>query len=332
MVNLLFSLALILCGLSGGYLLQRLHRSGAVRLPMDIVILRQTLQKIGLLIFMPISFIGAVWVVSFSDLRVIWLPVVGTVALLAGGILGLVAAFILRMSREQRGIMYCCGSFTNIGAIGGLVCFMFLGEEGFALVALYKMFEEMSYYTIGFPIARYYGAGEIAQASLAQRSWNVIKDPFVATAFSAFCIGVALNLSGVARPYFFQLITAFSVPIGTVILIFSIGLGMRFSRVGQHLGKCSVVAVIKFLIVPAIACSLALYLGLHGVAGGLPFQVVLILSSMPVAFNALVAASIFDLDLELANSLWLVSTCLLIIMLPWLFVLVNGYHALTPYL
>lgn len=326
MIKLLFSLVLILSGLSAGYVLQLFYRRGAVTLPVDIASLRKILQKIGLLVFMPISFLGAVWVVSFSDLRVVWLPVVGLVALLSGGVLGLIFARILRVSREQRGVMYCCGSFTNIGAIGGLVCFLFLGEEGFALVALYKMFEEMSYYTIGFPVARYYGASETAQASLAQRFLNVVTDPFVATAFSAFIIGVTLNLAGVVRPYFFELITAFSVPIGTFVLIFSIGLGMRFSSVGEHLGKCSAVAGIKFVIIPVIACSLALFLNLHQVAGGLPFQVVLILSSMPVAFNALVAASIFDLDLELANSLWLVSTGLLIVVLPWLYFLVNNYQ------
>lgn len=330
MVKLLFSLVLILSGLSAGYVLQQLCRRGAVSLPLDIVNLRKVLQKIGLLIFMPISFLGAVWVVSFSDLRVVWLPFVGIVALLSGGVLGLIAAHLLRVKREQRGVMYCCGSFTNIGAIGGLVCFMFLGEEGFALVALYKMFEEMSYYTIGFPVARYYGASETTQASLVQRFLSVFKDPFVATAFSAFIIGLTLNLSGVVRPYIFEIITAFSVPIGTFILIFSIGLGMRFSSVGEHLSKCVAVAGIKFLIIPVIAGSLALFFNLHEVAGGLPFQVVLILSSMPVAFNALVAASIFDLDLELANSLWLVSTGLLIFVLPWLYVLVNGYQNIIP--
>lgn len=323
MVNLLFSLLLILSALTFGYFLQNLSLKGKVQLPVEISDLRKILQKIGLLIFMPISFLGAVWVVSFGDLRVIWLPVVGVTALLSGGALGLLFSRILKVPREQRGVMYCCGSFTNIGAIGGLVCFLFLGEEGFALVALYKMFEEISYYTIGFPIARYYGAGHTQQGTLLQRFGGVVKDPFVATAFSAFCLGLLLNLMGVERPYFFELATAFSVPIGTFILIFSIGLGMRFSSVGSHLRECSVIAGIKFVFIPIIACTLAYVLNLHEVAGGLPFKVVVILSSMPVAFNALVAASIFDLDLELANSLWLVSTGLLVVVLPWLYFIVH---------
>jgi len=39
---------------------------------------------------------------------------------------------------------------------------------------------------------------------------------------------------------------------------------------------------------------------------------------MPVAFTALVAASIYDLDLDLANSCWLITTGSLVVVLPWI--------------
>lgn len=323
MEGLYFSLGLILSALFSGYLLQRTQLSGLIHLNIEIGALRKTLQKIGLLFFMPISFLGAVWVVSLTDLRVVFLPLIGVIALLAGGALGLVSAKILHLQNKQKGVLYCCGSFTNIGAIGSLVCFMFLGEAGFALVALYKMFEEITYYTIGFPIARFYGGSNQAQGNIYKRILGVFTDPFVATVLSAFFLGLFLNLSGINRPIFMEKITAFFVPMGTFILIFSIGLGMRFTRVADHLVACSAVAIIKFLCIPFLACALAYFLGLQNISDGLPFKVVIILSSMPVAFNALVAASIFDLDLDLANSLWLVSTGLLIIILPWLYFLTS---------
>lgn len=323
MEKLILSLALISTALASGYMLQKGSSAGHLRLNIDIADLRKILQKIGLLFFMPISFLGAVWIVSFGDMRVVWLPVVGLVALLSGGLLGIAAARLLKVSRARVGVLYCCGSFTNIGAIGALVCFMFLGEAGFALVALYKMFEEITYYTIGFPIARYFGGSDAAQGTLTQRIAGVVKDPFVATILCAFFLGLLLNLTGVPRPPVMEIITTLCVPAGTFVLIFSIGLGMRFSSIRQHLDKCWAVAAIKFICIPVIACSLAYLVNLHEVAQGLPFKVVLILSSMPVAFNALVAASIFDLDLDLANSLWLVTTCLLLIVLPWLYFLLH---------
>jgi predicted permease len=76
------------------------------------------------------------------------------------------------------------------------------------------------------------------------------------------------------------------------------------------------VALIKFALVPILSTAMAYFIGLGAVDGGLPLKVVLILSSMPVAFNALIPPSIYDLDLDLANSCWFVSTSLLIVVLP----------------
>lgn len=324
MDKLLFSLGLILTGLALGYTVQVFERKGRISLPVSIESLRKILQKIGLLVFMPVSFLAAVWVVSFGDLRVAFLPVIGVLALMSGGVLGLGFARLSGHPPRQKAVLFCCGSFTNIGAIGGLVCFVFLGEAGFALIALYKMFEEIVYYTIGFPLARYYSGALNQQQSLGKRIAGVLTDPFVCTALSAFLLGLFLNLTNVTRPSVFDAVTAFSVPAGTFVLIVSIGLGMRFSRVGGYLKESIAICLIKFVVVPLIACSLAYFAGLHEVAGGLPFKVVLILSSMPVAFNALVASSIYDLDLDLANSLWLVSTGGLVIVMPLLYLLLSS--------
>lgn len=272
---------------------------------------------------MPISFLAAVWVVSFDDMRVAFLPVVGVCALTTGGLLGLLLAKMMKQSSKGTGVLFCCGSFTNIGAVGGLVCYMFLGEPGFALIALYKMFEEIVYYTIGFPIARFYSGVTDGTRTLWGRIAGVMRDPFVMAALSAFGIGLSLNLSGVNRPELFEIVTAVSVPLGTFILIISIGLGMRFSRVSKYLLECGGISVVKFLLVPAVTSLFAYLLGLHLVADGLPFKVVLVLSSMPVAFNSLVAASIYDLDLDMANSCWLVTTGALVLVMPWLYYLIS---------
>jgi predicted permease len=201
---------------------------------------------------------------------------------------------------------------------------MFLGEAGFALIALYKMFEEIVYYTIGFPIARYYSGEGRGNRSVLRRIAGVLTDPFVATALSAFGIGLTLNLLNITRPAILETVTAVSIPFGTFILIVSIGLGMRFSRVGKYLPVSLGICCIKFLLVPVLACTLAYLLNLHLVAGGLPFKVVLVLSSMPVAFNALVASSIYDLDLDMANSCWLITTGALVVVMPWLYFILSS--------
>jgi len=324
MEKLIFSLGLILSGLALGYVVQSMERRGVLSLPVPIGTLRKILQNIGLLFFMPISFLAAVWIVSFDNIRVAFMPIIGVCALVVGGLFGLGLARLMKKSQKQTGVLFCCGSFTNIGAIGGLVCFVFLGEPGFALIALYKMFEEIVYYTIGFPLARFYSGASNGQQTLGKRITGVLKDPFVCAALSAFMIGLLLNLSNTPRPEIFETVTAFSIPAGTFVLIVSIGLGMHFSRVSDYMKESLAICLIKFALVPVIACTLAYFLGLHQVADGLPFKVILVLSSMPVAFNSLVAASIYDLDLDLANSCWLVSTCGLVFVMPWLYFLLSS--------
>lgn len=323
MEKLFFTLGLIVTGLVLGYMVQMMAAAGYLALPFPVAVLRKILQRIGLLFFAPLSFLSAIWAVSFDDIRVILLPVVGFCALMLGGLLGLALAHLLKTPTRQKGVLYCCGSFTNIGSIGGLICYMFLGEIGFALVAIYKMSEEISYYTIGFPIARYYSGAADDNQSVLNRIFGVLRDPFVAAALGAFAVGLSLNLLHVPRPDFFKTVTAVSVPAGTFILIVSIGLGMRFSSVTSYLKEAIGISVIKSAIIPVIACTLAYLFGLHQINNGLPFKTVMILSAMPVAFNALLAASIYDLDLDLANSCWLVSTGCLIFVMPILYLLVN---------
>lgn len=320
MEKVLFSLTLILTGLAVGYSVRSLVLSGRLSLSVPIDSLRKLLQKIGMLFFMPISFMIAVWVVNFDDLRIILLPFIGLFALISGGVYGYLFARMSNAPPKQAAVLFSCSSFTNIGAIGSLVCYMFLGEAGFALVALYKMFEEMFYYTTCFPFIRYLSAAEEVQNnSFGHKLLAVLKDPFVATILSAFIVGLTLNLSGVSRPPFFETINALFIPAGTFLLIVSIGLGMRLSRLREHMSKGLQVTLIKTLLVPVGATALAWLVGLGGMEQGLVLKVVLILSSMPCAFNALVAASIYDLDLDLANSCWLISTLSLCLVMPWLY-------------
>jgi predicted permease len=324
MDKLLFSLSLIISGLVIGCTLRLLSERGNIALPLPIAELRKLLQKTGLLFFLPISFMTAVWVIHFTDLRIALLPLIGVAALITGGLLGLLFARLTKAPPRQTGVLFCCSSFTNIGAIGALVCYMFLGEAGFALVALYKMFEEIVYYTIGFPIARFYsGLTGSDEKTLFNRIWGTVRDPFVATILAAFLAGVVLNISGLARPKFFETVNSLFIPAGTFVLIVSIGLGMRFSRIAGHLPRAFSVAMIKSALIPVVVTSLAWMVGLGTIDGGLPLQVVLILSSMPVAFNSLVAASIYDLDLDLANGCWLISTLSLVVVLPWLYWLIR---------
>jgi predicted permease len=320
MQKLLFSLVLIISGLICGYILQRIIRQKSDQSHQLLPRLRKFLQKLSMLGIMPISFIGALWIVPFNDLRLALVPLLGSCLMLLGGVLGLGAAMILHKRGSQKSVLFCCGCFSNIGSLGGLTSFVFFGETGFAMLALYKIFEEIIYFSIGFPIARFLKSAD-NDLHIKNRMTELCKDPFFLVATGSFLFGLCLNLSGVVRPAFYEALNSFFIPIGIFLILVSVGLSIRFSSVRSHLTEGAAISLIKFIILPLIAGIAAYLLGLHKIQDGLPLKIVLIGSSMPVAFNALVAASVYDLDLDLANSCWLITTCALVIVLPWLYFL-----------
>jgi hypothetical protein len=316
MSKLVYSLGIIAFGLALGYLIQVAAGRGRIRLPLPIDALRKSLQRGALLFVNPVAIVGAVWIVNVSSIKLAALPLVGAFALLSGGAIALAAARFLKLGPRQTGAFFGCGSFTNIGSIGALVSFVVLGEAGFALVPIYKMFEELFYYAVGFPIAKYFSGKDAVAEGTGRRVQSLLRDPFILTALASILLGGLLNVSGLERPAVYGALNRIFVPLGTVMLLTSIGLAMRFRRVRGYLRESAAVAAIKFALVPILATTSAYLIGFGTVDDGLPLKVVLILSSMPVAFNALIPPSIYDLDLDLANSCWLVTTALLIVVLP----------------
>jgi len=323
MLKLVFSLSIISFGLTLGYIIQILAQRGSIQLPIGLEGLRKLLQKIALLFFNPIAFLGAIWIIKIDNLRIVALPFIGVFALLLGGLLALAVAKSYKLTRKEIGSLYTCGSFTNIGSIGGLVCFIFLGEVGFALVPFYKLFEEVVYYAIGFPIAKFYSTESTESETILFRLKKVFTDIFVVVALTTILIGSILNFSGLERPDYFRTISYIFIPTATVLLLASIGMAMRFKSVKSYLRECVSVLVIKFILVPLSVFAVALLLGYGKIEDGLPLKVVLILSCMPVAFTALIPPSIYDLDLDLANSCWLCTTSSLIVVLPLLLSIIS---------
>jgi hypothetical protein len=316
-----FTFGLIVSGLLIGYGIQALVRRKVFDLPLPLLDrLRRFLVKLVLLFINPITIVGAIWTIRINDGRLVAFPVLEVFAILLGGLLALGASRILKLERRKTGAMFACGFFTNTLSIGGLICFVFLGEMGFALVAFYRIFEEFMYYGVGFPMARLYSTDTHERETWPYKLKRLGTDTFVLVSLTSLFTGGLLNLSGLKRPEVYQMLNSILIPVGTLALLISIGLAMRIKTTQNYLKECVAASAIKFLIVPLVLTLTAFLLGYGKIENGLPLKVVMILSSMPVAFTALVPPSLYDLDIDLANSCWLFSTSLLIVVLPVLYI------------
>lgn len=289
---------------------------------LEIPVLTRSMQRTAILFFMPVPTMGAIWVARIDDPRIAVLPLICITVMMIGGFLGWFVARILGSNRRRTGALYCCGSFSNMNAMGVLVGYIFLGEGGLAMVALFRMFEELVYYGIGFPIARSYGKDIAKAVSWMVRLRKIFTDPFICVSLGALFLGMMLNISGIQRPSFLATVNAIFIPVGTLLLLASIGLRLHFSRMG-FIRETLAVSGIKFIAMPLLAVLAASLLGLGEIYGGLPLKAVIIGSSMPVAFNALVAVSLYDLDLDLANSCWFFTTCCMVLVLPCVYLLLE---------
>jgi len=316
MGKVIFSLAVIVFGLGLGWSIRAAVDSGRLRLAGELPRLRIRLQKFALLGIFPATYLGAVWNLSLHNIELAAMPFLGCGVLMLGGFLALTAARLLGLSDRQKGAYYCCGSFTNIGAIGAMVCHTFLGETALALVPAYKLFEEVLYFGFGFPLAKAYAEGGRREGGLRAGLRRVVTDPFIFMVLSAMGLGAVMNLSGIPRPAFFPALNSVLVPLGSFIMLTSIGLALRFSRLSAYLRESAVIVAIKYLCLPLAATSAAAALGFGHILGGVPLRVVLILSSMPVAFTALIPPSLYDLDIDLANACWFSSMLGMAVVLP----------------
>lgn len=320
MTQLLVTLALIVGSLTAGYA----YRVAVLRRSPDRAAelrrLATRLQRLVVTTLTPIILVNTFWPLRLSGGTLVLFPFIGGLSHLIGGSLGVAASRALGHGRPQAGAMFTCAAFTNLTMFGGLVAFIFYGEAGFALNALFKLLEPVVYYAIGFPLAKLYSAETPPGTKWRFDLKALGRDPVIMLPLSSIVVGTLLNWSGLARPALFGALLSPLVMVSTALMLLSVGINMRPAAVGRYRREALAVSGIKFLVLPAVLTLIGLAVGYHRLDGGLPFKVLLAMSAMPVAFNALIPPSLYGLDTDLANSCWLVTTGLfVVVVLPLLY-------------
>ncbi|MDH8678085.1 hypothetical protein QE109_07995 [Fusibacter bizertensis] len=319
MYKLLYSFLIILLGLVTGYILQYVlihqKKTGNLNNTFSKENIIRVIQKIALLFLNPIALISALWQVKLDNFGLILLPLLGIIAIFTGGSLSWLYASKMKYSNAQIGTLIISGGFTNIGNIGGVITFIFLGETGYALVPLYKLFEELIYYGIGFPIARAHSDEVYQKGSLLRKLFS---DIFIVVAVSSVIVGLILNYSHLPRPSYFKTLNQVIIPISTYLLLITIGLNIKLTKISKYLKPALMLMFIKSICTPIIVTTICYFLGLGSYSDGLVLKVVLILSSMPSGFLSLVPPTLYRLDVDLANAVWMTTTLSLLWIIPLL--------------
>ncbi len=304
-----FTASLIVLSVIAGYLSRRLWRDPA-RTSLAI--------NTGTLIALePLAIAISFWAINPGGSAAIRLPLFAT-GFTTICLLG--TAMIARRTgkpKGQQGSWALCAAFSNQGAtFGTFLLFSAWGERGFVLGTLYAIYFMPMLTTVGFQVARSFGEAEKV------RGWGILAQVFrdrrSRNPVLAVLIGAALQIWGPARPELLGKANQFLIPLNTFLYLYAIGLTTRLAAIAHYSRSIATIAAAKFVALPMLAYAVGWALGFAASPNRELLRVVVVQNSTPVAIMAVVTASIFHLDQELANSAWIVTNFGAVALVPWL--------------
>jgi hypothetical protein len=320
MADLIFIVSLSFGSVIVGYLVQRLF--GAVKIVTDrqFYVFSKYLKFICIAIIEPIPIVNSFWKITPPSGRLLLYSVIGATAILLGGLSAIVLVRIFHISPKRAGSVFTCSMFANIGALGSIIGFTLFGDMGYMFVRLYAIFEVFLCYAIGFPLSAQISEGMITKFRL---DFSILrKQPMAFIPLAAVFFGVAFNYVGVPVSPFVDSVSDLAIPFVTGMIGFAIGITLHPAHVGNYKKEIALISAAKFVIIPAVVITLGYLLGFHTYLDGAPFKLLVFLAFIPSAFLALVPPAMYDFDLDCANSGWLVTTVIYMVLFPVLYFIV----------
>ncbi|MBE9128826.1 MULTISPECIES: AEC family transporter [unclassified Coleofasciculus] len=211
--------------------------------------------------------------------------------------------------RSRQGSFILSAMLGNTGFIGLAIAPLLVSDEALGLVVVYSITQNIvGTYGVGVFIASYFGGSR-----KSDRFWVQIRDVFFVPSLWAFIIGSFTRSVVLPAPIESGLQASIWVVIPTAFLLMGI-------RLGQIQGWQS----FQIALVPAFVKVVALP-GLVGIGTtllGLPAAsrlALVLMSGMPTAFAGLILAEEYELDRELIASSIVVTSVMLLLIIPlWL--------------
>lgn len=252
---------------------------------------------------------------------------IGLGYMLIAAAVGRIFVGLSKMADKQAGALFGCVAMTNMVSIGGMVVFAFWGNDGLQQAYLFSVFEQVLYYGVFYPWCSAFNPA-LAGAGGSRIIASLRKEPATLVPILAVAAGLVLNyviymgpVDASGPPEWTQRINRFLVPATVGLLTFAVGLSLRPSHVVRHWRLCVAASVIKFLLLPILVAAVGYGCASAGWISDLGMRVAIVISAMPVAFSALIPPTLYDLDEDLANSCWIVTNALLIVVVPALHLL-----------
>jgi predicted permease len=265
-------------------------------------------------IIYPVLSVLTFWVLSLYY-ELIWFPVFGILLSLIPGAIAYLRVKSKYTDELDKGTYIICAMLSNVGTLGGLCAFILYGETGFAYTQLVVLLQTVITFMFCFPLAHYYYQKSVQQCqerqSLAAMFLNRTQLPVVGMA-----IGLLLSFADIPRPELAGQLVDPLVHLGAWTALLPIGYSIDFCQMRTCYTGILDLIPIKFIVTPIISYLLAMLVFTDEIAR----NTILILACMPTAINAVVAAKIHNLNLNIAMAAFVLTTVVfLLVEFPLLF-------------
>ncbi len=279
------------------------------------------LTRVFLIFLTPLITLNSFWSVELKGIQLFTMPLISVGVQSLSLFPAILLSRLLHLNKPEKGSFVACSMFSNTGpTLGVFLCFILYGDQGLYLASWFITLYVPYYYFVGFPLmSSISGEGD---TKLHDAFLDLVRNPVSIVPISSMCIGMALNLSGAARPELLNLlVTRVLTYLITASFSFAIGLGLNFHRSLRYVRHSVWISLIKFLYNPLISMLLVWAFGYFRMEDVLPLQVVFVESFMPTAILAVVLSKIFRLNEDLANAAWILTTLLIVPVIPAIFFL-----------
>jgi predicted permease len=279
----------------------------------------RTLTRVFLIFLTPLITLNAFWSVDLRGVQLLTMPLISVGVQALAMLPGFLLSKLLHLDGSEKGSFIACSMFSNTGpTLGVFLCFILFGDQGLYLASWYITLYMPFYYFVGFPLmSSISGKGHYR---IRDAFKDLVSNPVSIVPISSMILGMGLNLAGLERPPLLNLlVTRYLTYLLTASFSFAIGMGLNFRRSFTYVKHSLWISAIKFLYNPLMSLLIMWALGYFGMANALPMKVVFVESFMPTAILAVVLSKIFRLNEDLANAAWILTTLIVVPILPAIF-------------
>lgn len=282
-----------------GYFLRRVHK--------NFTVIFDVLVRLNITVIFPLLSALSLWAIRF-DARFVWLPFLGVLQQLIPGFAGYFFGRKRLLSLEGEGSFVISSLLSNRAMMGTLSVFILLGDQPYAMSQLVVFFEPVVTFAGAFPWAGNYQERLLNLEGKRFRLRNLLNRNMLP--LLGMMAGILMHFSGYSRPDTLTLLFPYLIHLNAWSVLLPVGYSIHLSGIKQHLKPIGALAAIKFVVTPLATLLLLV-----------PFwrqtemvKVLMTLSFVPTAVFAVIAAKIYQLDVELSVAAFVVTTLVYLVL------------------